>query len=126
MKKLTYLITTAGGALAGYLFSNKKLRTDLRSAKSPEEAAKTFGKYLKEDGKKIKAEATELLHSKKVQDKITSAKKIANEKLNQVKDEMHKLSDTSKASATKMIKNVRAKATKKIKPAVKKAKKQIA
>ena len=46
MKKLSLLLGTLGGATAGYLFSNKKLRDQLSGAKDAEEAARILGVAL--------------------------------------------------------------------------------
>ena len=41
MKKISLLLSTLGGAMGGYLLSNKKLREELMKAKDAETAAKT-------------------------------------------------------------------------------------
>lgn len=53
MKKISLLLGTLGGAMAGYLLSNDKLRQDLVKAKDPEAAAKLLGMQLVRDGKKL-------------------------------------------------------------------------
>lgn len=126
MKKLTYLLTTASGALAGYLFSNKKLRTDLRNSKNAEDAAKTLGKYLKADGKKIKKETEDFIHSKEVQDTIKKVKETAQSKVDQAKKEVQKLADKGKKKATTTAKKTSAATKKKASTTAKKIKKQIA
>lgn len=126
MKKLTYLLTTAGGALAGYLFSNKKLRTDLRNSTTAEGAAKTLGKYLKEDGKKIKKETEDFMNSKEVQSKITSVKKTAQSKVDQAKEQVQKFATMGKKKVNTVAKNATNSTKKKAASTAKKIKKQIA
>ncbi len=63
MKKLSFLVGTLGGAMAGYVFSNKKLREQLVNAKDPSAAAKILGKHLSEDGQVVAKEVGSLRSS---------------------------------------------------------------
>lgn len=63
--------------MAGYLFSNKKLRDELSDAKNAEEAGKILAVHLQRDGKLIGAEVQKFVKSDTVQDNLTKAKKTA-------------------------------------------------
>jgi hypothetical protein len=77
MRKLSLLIGALGGALAGYLFSNKQLRKDLATAKSAESAAKLLGKHLQRDGKKLAEQVQDFVESEEVQRNWKKAKEYA-------------------------------------------------
>ncbi|TSC79204.1 MAG: hypothetical protein G01um101425_704 [Candidatus Peregrinibacteria bacterium Gr01-1014_25] len=74
MKKLPLLLGTLGGALAGYIFNNNKLRAELAKAKDAEAAAKTLGKHLSHDGKKLAKEVQKFVESDEVQTQLKKAK----------------------------------------------------
>lgn len=77
MRKLPLLLGTLGGAMAGYLFSNKKLREDLSNAKSAEQAGKILATHLQKDGAHIGQEVQKFVKSPVVQDNLAKAKKMA-------------------------------------------------
>lgn len=77
-----------GGALAGYLLSNEKLRGDLKKAKDPEAAAKLLGKHLQQDGSKIAKEVKEFVESEDVQKNFAKAKKFASAKFKEAKKDI--------------------------------------
>lgn len=87
MKKLSLLLGTLGGAMAGYVFSNTKLREELSGAKDAEEAGRILAKHLQTDGKKIGKEVKNFVESdvvqknmKKAQTYVTkNAKKLQND-----------------------------------------------
>ncbi|MDD3896305.1 MAG: hypothetical protein PHU04_00450 [Candidatus Peribacteraceae bacterium] len=89
MKKLSLLVGTLGGAFAGYLFSNKKLREQLANAKDPEAAAKLLGKHLQQDGKRLAGQVREFIESDEVQKNMEKAKKFAAEKMKEAKEELN-------------------------------------
>ncbi|MDO8468239.1 MAG: hypothetical protein Q7S29_00575 [Candidatus Peribacter sp.] len=91
MKKLSLLIGTLGGAMAGYLFSNQKLRKDLAEAKDAETAARLLGKHLQQDGKKLAAQAQEFVESDEVQKNWKKAKIYAQDTFEVARKELTKL-----------------------------------
>lgn len=74
MKKLSLLIGTLGGAVAGYVFSNSRLRDELADADNAEEAARILGKHLQRDGKKVGDQVRDFLESPDVQKNVQKAK----------------------------------------------------
>ena len=79
MKKISLLLGTLGGAVAGYVFSNKKLRDELSRAKTAEDAGKVLAKHLQHDGKQIGNEVQKFVQSDTVQENIGKAKTVAQE-----------------------------------------------
>lgn len=136
MKKLSLLLGTLGGATAGYLFSNKKLRDQLLKAKDAEEAARLLGDHFAKDGKKLAKQFQEFVASDDVQKNIAKAKKYAKKTVDDAKDELGSaLSSGSKkaktavkkaaTSAKKTAKRQVKKTAKTAKKAASKAKKRI-
>lgn len=127
MKKLSLLLGTLGGATAGYLFSNKKLRQQLADAEDAEEAARILGKALQQDGKKIGKELQEFIRSEEVQQNVTKAKKYAKKTVDDAKKELDAAwqsgSKKAKTSAKRAVKKGKTVAKKKVKTAKKGAKK---
>lgn len=74
MKKLSLLLGTLGGALAGYVFSNTNLREELAKAKDADTAGKILAKHLQKDGKQIGREVKQFVQSDVVQDNMKKAK----------------------------------------------------
>lgn len=100
MKKLSLLIGTLGGAMAGYLFSNQKLRKDLSEAKDAETAARLLGKHLQQDGKKLALQAQQFVESAEVQQNLKKAQKYTRETFETARNELMKLvSHTGDAAA---------------------------
>lgn len=124
MKKVSLLISTIGGAMAGYLFSNKKLRDELTNAKDPEAAAKSLAKHLQKDGKKLATEMQKFVDSDDFQENVTKAKKYAKEKGDQAKKELQKVVATGQKKAKKTAVAAKKKAKKATKTAVKRVKTQ--
>ncbi|MDD5469458.1 MAG: hypothetical protein PHO92_01515 [Candidatus Peribacteraceae bacterium] len=91
MKKLSLLVGTLGGAFAGYLFSNKKLRDQLANAKDPEAAAKLLGKHLQQDGKRLAGQVREFIGSDEVQKNVEKARKFASQKMKEAKEELDEI-----------------------------------
>ncbi len=77
MRKLTLLLGAMGGAMAGYVFSNKTLRDELTNAKDAEAAGKVLAKHLSKDGKQVGSEVKKFIESDEVQKNLTKAKKYA-------------------------------------------------
>ena len=78
MKKLTFLLGTVGGAMAGYVFSNKKLRNEMLDAKDSTEAAKILGKHLSNDGQSVAKEVRQLAEQHGLDDRIADGKQYVN------------------------------------------------
>ena len=74
--------------MAGYLFSNTKLREELTNAKDADAAAKVLSKHLQHDGKQIGREVQKFVHSKEVQENFKKAKKYAKEYAGKLKKDM--------------------------------------
>lgn len=121
MKKLSLLLGTLGGGLAGYLFSNKKLREQLSSAKDAEEAARLLGQHMQDDGKKLAKQIQDFVESEDVQKNITKAKKYAKKTMDDAKKELDAALTTGKKKATTAAKKTAKKATSKAKKVTKKA-----
>lgn len=77
MRKLTLLLGAMGGAMAGYVFSNKTLRDELTNAKDAEAAGKILAKHLSKDGKQVGKEVKNFIDSDEVQQNLTKARKYA-------------------------------------------------
>ncbi|MFA6523677.1 MAG: hypothetical protein WCS85_04905 [Candidatus Peribacteraceae bacterium] len=114
MKRFSVLLGAVGGALAGYLLSNEKLRTELTKAKDPEAAAKVFGKHLQQDGSKVAKEVKRFVESDDVQKNLAKAKKFAAGKLKEAKAGMKEMMKEGKKEAAKAMK----KGTKAVKEAM--------
>ena len=121
MKKVSLLISSLGGAMAGYLFSNKKLREELSSAKDAETAAKSLAKHLQKDGKMLASEMQKFIESDDVQNNIEKAKKFAKGKADQAKKELTEAVNCGKKKAVKAGKT----ATKKVKKTAKKTVRKV-
>lgn len=117
MRKLSLLLGALGGAMAGYVFSNNKLREELSHAKNAEQAGKVLAKHLSKDGKKVGKEIQEFVQSDTVQDNVTKAKKYATDQFNKAKTDLQGMMKKETAVATKKA----AAAKKIVKKAVKKA-----
>lgn len=111
MKKFSLLLGALGGAFAGYLFSNEKLRKELSSAKDAEAAAKTLGKHLQHDGKKLAGQVQDFVGSAEVQQNWKKAKKYAQDTFVTARRELVQLvnraedatSDAAKSTAKKAV-----------------------
>lgn len=93
-----------GGALAGYLLSNDKLRIELKKAKTPEAAAKVFGKHLQQDGSKVAKEVKQFVESDDVQQNLKKAKKFASDKLKEAQKGVKEMVKRGRKEAGKMAK----------------------
>jgi hypothetical protein len=99
MKKLSLLLSTLGGAVAGYVFSNSKLRTELGKAKDAKAAGSILAKHLKEDGEKIGKEVKDFVNSQEVQDQWVKAKKYVSEQTKTLQKELKAMVTDSKKKA---------------------------
>ena len=121
MKKLSLLIGTLGGAMAGYLFSNQKLRKDLAEAKDAETAARLLGKHLQQDGKKLAVQAQEFVESDEVQKNWKKAKTYAQETFEVARKELTKLVNRAEEATSDAASEAGSTARKVAKKAVRKA-----
>lgn len=88
MKKLSLLLGALGGAMAGYVFSNTKLREELSDAKDADEAGKILAKHLQKDGKQVGKEIQQFVKSDAVQDNVKKAKQYADKQLKKLKGDL--------------------------------------
>lgn len=122
MKKLTFLLGTLGGALAGYVFSNKKLRTELENAKDAAGAARILGKHLAADGEIVAREAKRFAEQHHLDAKIAEGKKFAQKYYESAKDEVQKYIGAKSKQAVRVVKKTGKKA---MKATVRKVKKMV-
>ncbi len=115
MKKLSLLIGTIGGAIAGYVFSKPQLREELSSAKDAEAAAKILGKHLSKDGKKLGTEVMAFVDSPEVQKNMKKAKTYAEAQFSKAKKEVTALISKGEKKAVKAVKTATKKVMKKAK-----------
>lgn len=118
MKKLTFLLGSLGGAMAGYVFSNKKLREQLVNAKDSTAAAKILGKHLSEDGQAVAKEVRQLAEQHNLDEKVADGKKYVQTYYKSAKDEVQKFLGAKVKEATKMASSVKKTAVKKVKKAL--------
>lgn len=116
MKKLSLLLGTLGGALAGYVFSNTKLREELSNAKDPETAGKILAKHLQADGKTIGKEVKQFVESDVVQDNMKKAKSYVQKNAKKLQGDLKTMmagsKKTAKTAATSAVKRAKATAKK--------------
>ena len=122
MKKLSLLVGTLGGAMAGYLFSNKKLREELSIAKDAEAAAKMLGKHLQRDGKKFAKHVQEFVESDDVQRNLSTAKKYAGKHYDRAVQELGAMVGQGRKKAGRAVKKKASAAKEKVKKSVAKKK----
>lgn len=115
MKKVSLLLGTLGGALAGYILSNDKLRHELTNAKDAETAAKALGAHMAKDGKKIAKEVKTFAESDDVQKNFKKAKTFASDKFNEAQKKLQTMMAKSGKKATTAVKNQAKKVEKKMK-----------
>ncbi len=120
MRKIPLLLGTLGGAMAGYLFSNKKLRDELSDSKNAEEAGKILAAHLQKDGKQIGAEVQKFVKSDMIQDNLSKAKKVAEKYAKKWKGDAMSLMKSSKKAAKGAMKETMAKSRAAKKSATKK------
>lgn len=109
MKKVSLFLGTLGGAMAGYIFSNKKLRDELMKAPDAQKAAQVLGKHLSEDGDKLAKDVKTFVESDAVQKRIKEAKSYANKQYVSAKKEVTKLVKQGEKQAKKMIRKKKSK-----------------
>lgn len=125
MKKLSLLLGTLGGGLAGYLFSNKKLREQISGAKDAEEAARILGVHLQKDGKKLAKDIQEFVESEEVQKNVAKAKQYAKKTVDDAKKELGSALSSGKKKAGATVRTTAKKAKTAAKKTAKKAKSRV-
>lgn len=90
MRKFSLLLGTLGGALAGYILSNDRLRHRMANAPNAEAMAKMLGEQLTKDGKKVAKEVKTFVESDDVQRNLKKAKAFATKKLGVAQKELEK------------------------------------
>ncbi len=122
MKKLSLLLGTLGGGLAGYLFSNTKLRNQLANAKDAEHAARLLGVHLQKDGKKLAKQIQEFIESEEVQKNVQKAKQFAKKTMDDARHELDSALRRGSTEVRKAVGNTARKAKSKAGAAIKSAK----
>lgn len=107
MKKLSFLLGTVGGALAGYVLSNKKLRTELRDARDATAAAKILGRHLSHDGQKVATEVRELAQEHHLDDRLAEGRRYVKEYYETAKDEVQSFLSAKVKDATSIAKKAK-------------------
>lgn len=118
MKKLSFLLGTLGGAMAGYVFSNKKLRDQLMAAKDASAAAKILGKHLSEDGQVVAKEVRQLAEEHNLDDRIADGRKYVQNYYESAKGEVQKFLGAKVKQATSVASKAKKHAVKKVKKAL--------
>lgn len=111
MKKVSLLLGTLSGAMAGYLFSNKKLREELANAPDAQKAAKILGKHLAHDGDKLAKDVKDFVESDSIQKSIKQAKLYANKQYLSAKKEVNKFVKKGEKQVRGAIKKAKTKAS---------------
>lgn len=114
MKKLSFLLGTLGGALAGYVFSNGKLRTDLRKAEDATDAAKILGKYIAKDGEHVAKEVGELAEQYELDARVADGKKYVQKYYDSAKKEVQRFLGAKAEEAMKSVSKAKKEAVKKV------------
>ncbi len=104
MRKFSLLLGTLGGALAGYILSNERLRKKMAAAPNAEAMAKMLGEQLTKDGKKVAREVKGFVESEDVQKNLKKAKAFASKKLGVAQKELEKYAKKGMKEAKKYAK----------------------
>ena len=102
MKKLSFLLGSLGGVMAGYVFSNAKLRAELMKAKDTTAAAKILGKHLADDGQIVAREVQQLAEEHHLDRHVAHGKKYVQKYYKTAKDEVQKFLSDKVQDATKV------------------------
>lgn len=101
MKKLSFVVSTLGGAVLGYLASNKKLREELSKARGPDAAGKILASHLQKDGKHIGHELRSFLESAHMQKKIQGVSRLLQQQFQKAEGEISNLLNQGRNEAKK-------------------------
>ena len=105
--------------MAGYVFSNSKLREELASAKDAEAAGKILAKHLSKDGKQLGHEVKKFAESDEVQQNLKKAKDYAQSSVKKLQGELKTLMKEHGPAMKKAAKQTVSKAKKSVKKATK-------
>ncbi len=109
MKKMSLLLGSLGGAMAGYLLSNKKLRQELTTAKDTQAAAKIIGKHLASDGQDVAREAKKFAHAHQLDKKVAEGKKYVMDQYKESKKGVEKMIAQGMKDTQKAVKSAKKK-----------------
>lgn len=109
MRKLSFLLGSVGGALAGYVFSNKKLRTELMEAKDGQQAAKILGRHLSTDGQQVAKEVKRLAREHHFDAKVADGRQYVKKYYQKSVKEAEKLMKKGAREGMKMMKKAKRK-----------------
>ncbi len=90
--------------MAGYVFSNGKLRQELTDAKDAEEAGRVLAKHLAKDGKQVGHEVKRFIDSEEVQDNLAKAKKYAMDQAKELQKNAVAMMKQGQKTAQKTVK----------------------
>ncbi|MBI2524221.1 hypothetical protein HYW11_03355 [Candidatus Peregrinibacteria bacterium] len=99
MKKLSFVVSALGGAVLGYLASNKKLREELSKAKNTDAVRKVLAHHLHKDGQSIGHELRSFLESGPMQKKIQGAQALFQQQFQKAEGELSSLFGHGKSEA---------------------------
>ncbi len=119
MKKLSFLLGSVGGALAGYVFSNNKLRSEMMKAKDTTAAAKILGSHLAKDGQTVAKEVQQLAEQHHLDQHIAHGKKYVKNYYDSAKDEVQKFLGDKVKEATSVAKSAKKQVVRKAEKATK-------
>lgn len=125
MRKLSMLLGTLGGAMAGYVFSNTTLREELADAKDAEAAGKILAKHLQKDGKQVGKEIQQFVKSDAVQSNVKKAKQYADTQVKKLRSDLKGMVNGAKEKAGKSATKAKAATKSAAKKAVKKVENAI-
>ncbi|MSR68053.1 hypothetical protein EXS65_04525 [Candidatus Peribacteria bacterium] len=125
MKKLSFLLGSVGGALAGYVFSNNKLRSEMMKAKDTTAAAKILGSHLAKDGQTVAKEVQQLAEQHHLDQHIAHGKKYVKDYYDTAKDEVQTFLSAKVKDATKAAKFAKKEVVKKAEKTTKKVMKKV-
>ena len=125
MRKLSLLIGTLGGAVAGYVFSNSRLRDELADAKNAEDAARILGKHLQHDGKKVGDQVRDFLDSPDVQKNVEKARAFVQRSIIGMKKEVTRVVKKGEVQARRAALKTAKKVQKRAKNAVRSTFKKV-
>lgn len=109
MKKLSLLLGSLGGVMAGYVFSNKKLRNELIAAKDASAAAKILGKHLSSDGNQVAKEVKTFVDAQDWEKTLDQGKKYVTKYYKASKKEVEKMVKLGTKEAKRLMKEQKAK-----------------
>src|SRR3989338_9478814 len=101
MRKFSFIVSTLGGAVLGYLASNKKLREELSKAKNAVAAREVLVQHLRKDGKSLGHELRSLLENWHLSKKIQGAQALLQQQFHKAEGELHHFFDQGKSTAGK-------------------------